>query len=560
MNLQVNNSMSVIETDFEQILNASTVRIFRSTIARVAGGNYTFNESQNGAGLILEGTIASDQSSKLPYLRLILNTIGDMSVARFEAIGNISHYIIDELMLKAFEDYKVMEIELTELDTGRIKIQLNRKKLPSKRLYAVFKKQFFSYYANEPAHLLVLFDQEQDPTTTIAVAANPRAIRPKVSGFMPRPELHKEPKSAVIKPLANVSSVSRELTRSKTSFQDSQTLMKTPVTSDSSSSTTDNKSVNANRVQELSQKVPHEGSIPSTDARSNLLLKSSLSSSIPNSQTPSKSSSLDNSSKSLLKEQSANSVPTGSEAGKLDTSILVKNQQHSDILVTSLPNQKGSDLESLNTSLSSYTSEVSYPSDYTSMPDTKISREYSKESGPISMEETTSQIISPDEVSSRPKPTLTKEKEQEISVVSGSLSPIEERVLRVIESKPKQKVQSKGLKKDLLVLDQLIIKQTLRSLVRKGYLYVDAAWYIRKDPNEIIELASSKSLDERVKNLSPKEKKVFDILYNREGRKAQARMLMKGTKMSKENLKKILRDLVAKDVLYVQAAWYIIKG
>ena len=242
------------------------------------------------------------------------------------------------------------------------------------------------------------------------------------------------------------------------------------------------------------------------------------------------------------------------------TSILVKNQQHSDILVTSLPNQKGSDLESLNTSLSSYTSEVSYPSDYTSMPDTKISREYSKESGPISMEETTSQIISPDEVSSRPKPTLTKEKEQEISVVSGSLSPIEERVLRVIESKPKQKVQSKGLKKDLLVLDQLIIKQTLRSLVRKGYLYVDAAWYIRKDPNEIIELASSKSLDERVKNLSPKEKKVFDILYNREGRKAQARMLMKGTKMSKENLKKILRDLVAKDVLYVQAAWYIIKG
>ena len=212
--------MSVIETNFEQLVNTPTVRIFRSNIARVAGGHYSFNESQNGAGLILEGTISSDQSSKLPYLRLILNTIGDMSVARFEAIGNISHYIIDELMLKAFEDYKVMEIELTEVGSGRIKIQLNRKKLPSKRLYAVFKKQFFSYYANEPAHLLVLFDQEQDPTTTIAVATDPRAIRPRVSGFVPRPGSLTEPKKIIPRPLTNTSTpaIPHELTYPRSSF------------------------------------------------------------------------------------------------------------------------------------------------------------------------------------------------------------------------------------------------------------------------------------------------------------------------------------------------------
>ncbi|MFW9928480.1 MAG: hypothetical protein ACFFD1_03730, partial [Candidatus Thorarchaeota archaeon] len=159
------------------------------------------------------------------------------------------------------------------------------------------------------------------------------------------------------------------------------------------------------------------------------------------------------------------------------------------------------------------------------------------------------------------KESLKLEKEILPSEVNSydSLSVNEKFILDLIEKKPKQKVQSKGLKKEISNLDQGEIKEILRSLVAKGFLFVEAAWYIRKDPNEVIEKKSEKPLEERIKLLNSKEKKVFEILSKREGNKAQARMLTKSTKMNKDNIKKILRDMVMKDVLYVDAAWYVIK-
>ncbi|MHA2362465.1 MAG: hypothetical protein ACXAC7_00810, partial [Candidatus Hodarchaeales archaeon] len=141
-----------------------------------------------------------------------------------------------------------------------------------------------------------------------------------------------------------------------------------------------------------------------------------------------------------------------------------------------------------------------------------------------------------------------------------TLTPREQMVLKLVESKPNKKVQSKGLRKQVN-LDQEGIRNILRSLVAKNYLYVRAAWYIvKEEPDEdLSDFTSEIPLEDRLKRLTPKERKIFDILDKRSGRKAQARMLVKETKMTRENLKKLLRNMVTKDVLYVYAAWYVIK-
>lgn len=141
------------------------------------------------------------------------------------------------------------------------------------------------------------------------------------------------------------------------------------------------------------------------------------------------------------------------------------------------------------------------------------------------------------------------------------LSQREQMILKLVESKPNKKVQSKGLRKELPSLDQDTIRNILRSLVAKGLLYVRSAWYIvKEDPSEDTwDIASETPLEERLQNLTPKERRIYEILEKRPGNKAQARMLVKETKMTKENLKKLLRNMVAKDILYVYAAWYCIK-
>ncbi len=164
-----------------------------------------------------------------------------------------------------------------------------------------------------------------------------------------------------------------------------------------------------------------------------------------------------------------------------------------------------------------------------------------------------------------PVKEVVKKQEQETVKVAPKLkldlSQREQMILKLVESKPNKKVQSKGLRKELPSLDQDTIRNILRSLVAKGLLYVRSAWYIvKEDPSEDTwDIASVTPLEERLQNLTPKEKRIYEILEKRPGNKAQARMLVKETKMTKENLKKLLRNMVAKDILYVYAAWYCIK-
>lgn len=135
----------------------------------------------------------------------------------------------------------------------------------------------------------------------------------------------------------------------------------------------------------------------------------------------------------------------------------------------------------------------------------------------------------------------------------------EQNVLKLVNEKPNKKVQSKGLKKELS-WDQETIRNVLRSLVAKDHLYVRAAWYIVKEADEdLVDFKSKIPLDERLSRMTSKERKIYDILATRLGRKAQARMLIRESKMAKDNLKKLLRNMVAKEILYVYAAWYIIK-
>lgn len=143
----------------------------------------------------------------------------------------------------------------------------------------------------------------------------------------------------------------------------------------------------------------------------------------------------------------------------------------------------------------------------------------------------------------------------------ADLSQKELTVFKLVESRPNKKVQSKGLRKDLQAMDQDAIRNILRSLVARGLLYVRSAWYIvKEDPAEDTwDIASDTPIEERLQSLNAKEKKIYDILDSRPGHKAQARMLVKETKMTKDNLKKLLRNMVAKDVLFVYAAWYCLK-
>lgn len=157
--------------------------------------------------------------------------------------------------------------------------------------------------------------------------------------------------------------------------------------------------------------------------------------------------------------------------------------------------------------------------------------------------------------------SIESQTKKKVSKFKLDLSPKEQTILKLVESKPNKKVQSKGLRKELPSMDQDTIRNILRSLVAKGLLYVRSAWYIvKEDPSEDTwDIASETPIEERLESLTPKERRIYEILEKRPGNKAQARMLIKETKMTKENLKKLLRNMVAKDVLFVYAAWYCIK-
>ena len=428
--------MSSSSVELSNVIESEYVKSFRNIISRI-GKNYSYKEIESSAGFQLLA-IPESKNSNLPKIRLILNFLGEITTVRFEATGNLSHYVIEEIMTKSLNQLNPIDIELTELQTGRIRIQLNKRKSPSNRLYPLFKRDFNAYYANDEGRLLILLDDEPDPTDSIAISADPLKIKPKTSSYVTR---------------------------------------------------------------------PGKG-LPSTSKKS-------------------------------ISERKANIEPDLKKSDTLDSQATVED----------LSKQKVTGTGKTKTDTIS-TQEIENKTER--IPKTKGRRKKKRKStmSPTRDETDDNEVSSLEEESKKPQLLFDNELQ--------SITTSEKLVLDLIDKKPKRKVQSKGLKKELSNMEQAEIKDILRSLVNKGFLYVQAAWYIRKDPDEKIVQKSKVPLDTRLKKLNAKEKKIFDILNKREGRKAQARMLMKGTKMSKDNLKKILRDMVAKDVLYVEAAWYII--
>ena len=135
--------MNTSTVELNSLSDSSFIKSFKNIISRIGKG-YTYKETQSSAGFQLQA-ISSIKSSNLPNIRLILNFLGDITTIRFEATGNLSHYVIEEIMLKVFTNLNPIEIELAELETGRIRINLNKKKYPSKKLYPIFKREFFSW-------------------------------------------------------------------------------------------------------------------------------------------------------------------------------------------------------------------------------------------------------------------------------------------------------------------------------------------------------------------------------------------------------------------------------
>ena len=347
--------------------------------------------------LSLGGNLIEAKSSdeNIPTVSIILNELGGSLIGRLEIIGNITQYIVDEIISFLQKNLSLAYLEVTDPKSGLIKFSLS-KKSKDMNLFDIYKRELFNYhYPRDDGRLMVLYDQN---SFWIHPVVKPSSLKPKV-----------ETKST----------------------QKAITTIKKP-------------------------------SLPKVVAKTTPETKLRLSA-------------------SELKEK-------------------VK-------------------------------------------PEVKVMHEV--------------------EISSKHEITVSSEieKTNKVTKVKLDLSQREQMILKLVESKPNKKVQSKGLRKELPTLDQDTIRNILRSLVAKGLLYVRSAWYIvKEDPSEDTwDIASETPLEERLQNLTPKEKRIYEILEKRPGNKAQARMLVKETKMTKENLKKLLRNMVAKDILYVYAAWYCIK-
>lgn len=336
------------------------------------------------AGHMIE---AKSSNENIPTVTIILNEINNGLLCRLEITGNITQYIVDEIVTFLQKNFTIAYIEVTDIRSGLIKFSLP-KKAKDANLFEIYKRELFKFhYPRDDGRLVVLYDQNSFWTFPVVKTISKQSV-PMKKALMPKVLSSKKAPLSAISPI---------------------------------------------KKKEVSLKVSKE-------------------------------------SKDLLTEET---VPK-----KTETPLDIETQMQKKI--------------------------------------------------------------------SRPKLDLSQK---------------EQTILKLVESKPNKKVQSKGLRKELPAMDQDAIRNVLRSLVAKGLLYVRSAWYIvKEDPSEDTwDIASETPIAERLLSLTPKERRIYEILEKRPGNKAQARMLIKETKMTKENLKKLLRNMVAKDVLFVYAAWYCIK-
>jgi DNA-binding MarR family transcriptional regulator len=163
-----------------------------------------------------------------------------------------------------------------------------------------------------------------------------------------------------------------------------------------------------------------------------------------------------------------------------------------------------------------------------------------------------------------------KKKSPRISRTGEGLTAEEIATIKAIKSRPNLKAQSNLLTRPT-GLKQSILKEVLRNLVDKGILRVSYGWYILKDKHILEQkrgkAASGSAKPEKPSMNVPKQLKLTDseiqviqALLQRPQYKAQSNLLTSEIKMSKDQIKQILRVLVEKDICKVTYGWYTLKN
>ncbi|MCK4847921.1 MAG: hypothetical protein KAT16_02740 [Candidatus Heimdallarchaeota archaeon] len=164
-----------------------------------------------------------------------------------------------------------------------------------------------------------------------------------------------------------------------------------------------------------------------------------------------------------------------------------------------------------------------------------------------------------------------KKKSPRISRTGEGLTPEEISTIKAIKSRPNLKAQSNLLTRPT-GLKQSILKEVLRNLVDKSILRVSYGWYILKDKHILEQKrGSSQSLGKTTikstelvvpkgYNLTKSEVDVIQALLQRPQFKAQSNLLTSEVKLSKDQIKQVLRDLVEKEICKVTYGWYALKN
>jgi predicted transcriptional regulator len=163
-----------------------------------------------------------------------------------------------------------------------------------------------------------------------------------------------------------------------------------------------------------------------------------------------------------------------------------------------------------------------------------------------------------------------KKKSPRISRTGEGLTPEEISTIKAIKSRPNLKAQSNLLTRPT-GLKQSILKEVLRNLVDKGILRVSYGWYILKDKHILEQKRGSHSSGAATTkgtelvvpegyNLTKSEVDVIQALLQRPQFKAQSNLLTSEVKLSKDQIKQVLRDLVEKQICKVTYGWYALKN
>jgi predicted transcriptional regulator len=163
-----------------------------------------------------------------------------------------------------------------------------------------------------------------------------------------------------------------------------------------------------------------------------------------------------------------------------------------------------------------------------------------------------------------------KKKSPRISRTGEGLTSEEIATIKAIKSRPNLKAQSNLLTRPT-GLKQSILKEVLRNLVDKGILRVSYGWYILKDKHILEQKRGTQALDSLASTkpdlripkgvkLSDSEIQVIKALLQRPQYKAQSNLLTSEVKLSKDQIKQVLRELVDKDICKVTYGWYTLKN